>query len=141
MAENGLALIGGCNCGSVRYEIEGLPLAVAACHCTNCRKQSGAAFSVNVIVRASTMTVKGALAQFLDHDTESGAPVSREFCAGCGSPIRSVPTASPKLIAVKAGTLDAPGDFAPAMHIWTRSALQWVAIPEGVPRFEKGPQI
>jgi hypothetical protein len=138
--ENAGTLRGGCNCGAVRYEIDGAPLAVAACHCTSCRKQSGAAFSVNLIVRSAAMTISGELGGYHDPDTESGTPIAREFCAACGSPIRSVPGASPKLIAVKAGTLDEPGNFAPAMHIWTRSALPWVEIPANLPRFERGPQ-
>lgn len=134
------SLSGGCNCGAVRYEIAGAPIAVAACHCTRCRKQSGAAFSINLIVRASTMTVEGELASYLETDTESGAPIDRQFCAACGSPIRSIPTAAPKMIAIKAGGLDDPAPFPPQMHIWTRSALPWVMIPEGLPRFDKGPQ-
>lgn len=138
--ENLQTLDGGCNCGAVRYRIEGAPLAVAACHCTSCRKQSGAAYSVNLIVRAASMTVDGVLGVFNDPDTESGLPIAREFCTRCGSPIRSVPSASPKVIAVKAGTLDRPEDYAPAMHIWTRSALPWVEIESNVPRFERGPQ-
>lgn len=133
------ALRGGCNCGAVGYEIAGAPLAVIACHCTSCRRQSGAAFSVNLVVRADKMTVEGALASWMDPDTESGAPIERQFCGQCGSPIRSVPTAAPKMIALKAGTLDAPEPFAPQMHIWTRSALPWATIPDGLPRFEKGP--
>ena len=132
-------LRGGCNCGAVRYEIAAPPLAVIACHCTSCRRQSGAAFSVNLIVRADKMSVDGALASWMDPDTESGAPIERQFCAQCGSPIRSIPTAAPKMIALKAGTLVAPEAFAPQMHIWTRSALPWTAIPDGLPRFEKGP--
>jgi hypothetical protein len=141
MGEENALLKGGCNCGAVRYEISGVPLAVAACHCTNCRKQSGSAFSVNLVVRASAMIVHGQLASYQDHGEDSGTPLAREFCAACGSPIRSIPSASPKMIAVKAGTLDAPGDHAPQMHIWTRSALPWVTIAEGLPRFEKGPQV
>ena len=141
MSDENPVLRGGCNCGAVRYELSGPPLAVAACHCTQCRKQSGAAYSVNLIVKAREMTVTGELAVFHDNDTESGAPLAREFCAACGSPIRSVPTASPKMVAVKAGTLDDASPFAPAMHLWTRSALPWVIIPEGLPRFEKGPQV
>ncbi len=132
-------LRGGCNCGAVRYEIASSPLAVIACHCTSCRRQSGAAFSVNLVVRADTMSVEGELASWLDPDTESGAPIQRQFCATCGSPIRSVPTAAPKMIALKAGTLDAPEAFAPMMHIWTRPALPWTTIPDGLPQFEKGP--
>lgn len=130
---------GGCNCGAIRYTLRAPPLAVVACHCKQCRRQSGAAYSVNLIVRASTMDVAGDLAVWEDRDTGSGAPLGREHCGRCGSPIRSVPSASPKFVAVKAGTLDDPGSFAPAMHIWTQSKLPWVTIPEGLPTFEQGP--
>ena len=140
MTDESSPITGRCNCGGVRYAITSAPLAVVACHCTSCRKQSGAAHSVNLIVRASTMTVEGDLSSYDDPDTASGAPIARQFCGGCGSPIRSVPSAKPKLVAVKAGTLDWPADYAPAMHIWTRSALPWVFIPEGLPRFETEPQ-
>lgn len=138
---SGEPLTGGCICGAIRYEITAPPLAVIACHCTQCRRQSGAAYSVNLIVRASTMTVHGRLNAWDDPDTESGAPLGREHCGRCGSPIRSVPSAAPKMVALKAGTLDDPGAFAPAMHIWTKSKLPWVALPDGVPTFEQGPQV
>lgn len=140
MTDQERSLAGGCNCGAVRYTITGTPMAVAACHCTNCRKQSGAAFSVNLIVRASAMSVEGELASYMDPDTQSGAPINRQFCVACGSPIRSIPTAAPKVIAVKAGGLDDPAQFAPQMHIWTRSALPWATIPDDLPHFDKGPQ-
>lgn len=138
MAEEAL-LKGGCNCGAIRYEISSPPLVVAACHCTQCRRQSGAAFSVNLIVRASTMSIEGEPDTWEDSNTASGTPLVREYCGGCGSPIRSVPSATPKLVAVKAGTLDDPSTFAPAIHIWTRSKLPWVSIPDGLPSFDEGP--
>jgi len=131
-------LSGSCNCGAVRYTIASAPLVVAACHCTSCRRQSGSAFSVNLVVRASSMSVDGELASWIDDDTESGEPLAREFCGHCGSPIRSVPSAAPTFVAVKAGTLAEPERFAPTMHIWTRSALPWVVIPDDLPSFEKG---
>lgn len=131
-------LTGGCNCGSVRYEITAEPVAVVACHCTQCRKQSGAAYSVNLVVQADRMRIEGSPAVWEDHATNSGALLLREFCGACGSPIRSVPFES-MFVAVKAGTLDAPSPFVPVMHIWTRSKLDWVVIPEGLPRFEKAP--
>lgn len=138
MADAG-QLTGGCNCGAIRYDIETPPLVVAACHCTQCRRQSGAAFSVNLVVRASAMNISGSPATWQDDDTASGAALAREHCGGCGSPIRSVPSGSPKLVAVKAGTLDDPSPHAPAMHIWTRSKLPWMTIPDGIPSFEEGP--
>ena len=133
-------ITGGCNCGAVRYTISSAPLAVIACHCTSCQKQSGAAHSVNLIVRASAMTIEGDLSRFDDPDTASGSPIGREFCGACGSPIRSVPSAKPKVIAVKAGTVDEPAEYAPTMHIWMRSALPWVILPEGMPRYQTEPQ-
>jgi hypothetical protein len=131
---------GGCNCGHSRYIIHGAPLAVAACHCRNCQRQSGSAYSVNLVVAADSVAIEGELACFEDPDSESGSPVLREFCPGCGSPIRSIPTASPSMVAIKSGTLDNPSVFAPAIHIWTCQKLDWVTIPEGLPSFPKGPQ-
>lgn len=130
---------GGCNCGAVRYRLSGKTLGVAACHCTNCRKQSGSAFSVNLVVKAADMSVDGPLAQYSDRATESGQAVQREFCGACGSPIRSVQTAMPQIAVVKVGTLDHPEHFAPKVHIWTRSAVPWANIPEDAITFEKGP--
>lgn len=132
-------LKGGCNCGAVRYTVSAPPLVVAACHCTQCRRQSGAAYSVNLLIRASTMQIEGKLASWDDRGTASGAALAREFCGNCGSPIRSVPSATPKMVALKAGTLDDPSAHAPAIHIWTASKLPWVVIPEGLPTFEQGP--
>lgn len=130
---------GGCNCGAIRYNIAAKPLAVAVCHCSNCRRQSGSAFSVNVVVPAGAMEIEGDMATYEDGDTESGSPVLRQYCTACGSPIRSMSTAQPKIAIVKAGTADNPGQFTPGMHVWTQSALPWVTIPEGLPRFERNP--
>ena len=37
---------------------------------------------------------------------------------------------------VRAGTLDDPSRVTPDVHIYTRSKLSWVALPESVPAFE-----
>lgn len=131
-------LTGGCNCRAVRYTLSAPPLAVVACHCTSCRRQSGATYSVNLLVRAEAMTVDGRLTRWMDPDTESGQPVAREFCGTCGSPIRSLPATLPQFVVVKAGTLDQADRFAPATHIWTSSKLPWVTVAAGVPAHAKG---
>ena len=130
---------GGCNCGAIRYRIEGTPLAVAACHCTRCRRQSGSVYSVNLVVPAAAMTMTGEVKVFEDADTTSGQPVYREFCSDCGSPIRSLLGASPGIVAVKVGTLDDPGPHAPGLHVFTRSKIDWVEIAPGVPQFAESP--
>ncbi len=37
-----MKLTGGCHCGAIRYEVEGEPLTHALCHCSDCRRHSGA---------------------------------------------------------------------------------------------------
>src|SRR5260370_2404122 len=51
-------LTGGCQCGAVRYEIAGAPVATYVCHCRECRKQSASAFGISVIVRAGDFNLK-----------------------------------------------------------------------------------
>ena len=41
---------GGCSCGSVRFELDGQPLWVLACHCNACKKRTGSAYGVSVMV-------------------------------------------------------------------------------------------
>lgn len=131
---------GGCNCGAVRYSVSSKPLMVAVCHCANCRRQSGSAFSVNIVVKSSLMEIRGDLATFEDADTQSGSPVLRQFCSRCGSPIRSLSAAQQAISIVKAGTTDDPSLFVPAMHVWTSSALPWIPLPDDLPRFERNPE-
>lgn len=130
---------GGCNCGTIRYRIHGEPLGVAACHCKRCRRQSGSAYSVNLVVPTSAMTIEGELSVFEDTDTTSGSSVYREFCGKCGSPIRSVLVAKPAIVAVKVGTLDDPEPFRPDRHVFTRSKLGWVEIPANTAQFDTIP--
>ena len=52
---------GHCLCGSVTFELAGDPLATAVCHCEHCQRQSGSAFSVNIIAHKSQLTLNGEL--------------------------------------------------------------------------------
>jgi hypothetical protein len=128
---------GGCNCRAIRYQCEGEPLGVAQCHCCNCQRQSGSAFSVNLVFRASAVSHSGDLAEYRDDDTFSGNSVLRRFCATCGSPIFSQSSSGTGLIVVKAGTLDDPGSFVPTMSLWETTALPWLETFEPKRRYER----
>ena len=130
-------LTGGCLCGQVRYTISADPVFVGVCHCTNCQKQSGAAYSVNVGVKDDALAVTGELKTYVDHG-DSGREVLRRFCPHCGSPVISDAAAIPGLHIVKAGTLDEPGKVRPQRQIFCASKHPWVPILEGVPAYEKG---
>lgn len=134
-----MAIEGGCNCGKIRYSVSGDPIAVAQCHCRNCQRQSGSAFSVNLVVPIAAVTSTGELNVYEDHDTASGNPVLRKFCGHCGSPIFSELTPANGVIIIKAGTLDDPAATKPGISVWTSTALPWVTLPEGAATFPRNP--
>lgn len=131
------AMEGGCLCGAVRYRIEGEPQAALVCHCTHCQKQSGSAFSTIIGVAQDAISIEGETRSYGDAG-ESGKAVERIFCGTCGSPLVSKVEVSPGMVWVKAGTLDDPDAFSPAMHIWTRSKQCWVQTGD-LPAFDTNP--
>ena len=130
---------GGCLCGAVRYEIDGEPFAMGACHCRDCLYVSGGApANVMILPRAAVTITKGAPRAFTNKSAR-GNDVSRSFCADCGTPLFSETAAQPQFLAVKAGSLDDPGQFKPIANIWVSSAQPWAHIDPGLARFDKNP--
>jgi hypothetical protein len=127
---------GGCLCGAVRYTAPD-PVLQAVCHCKNCQKQAGTAYSIVVGVPADALKVTGELAVYED-TADSGNTVLRKFCPKCGSPIYSEPPGSP-LAFIKAGTLDDTSMVAPPVHVWAKSAMACTVIPEGAAKFDTMP--
>ena len=125
-----LPLTGQCQCRSVAYKITSPPLAVYACHCTECQRQSGSAFSLSLVAeRDSVLIAEGKPAAWERHH-ESGRVIDCLFCAKCGTRLFHEPRANTKVTIVKPGSLDDTSWLFPVGHIWTRSAQPWVAIPK-----------
>lgn len=125
---------GGCQCGSVRYRVEGRPLTLAVCHCTECQRQSGSAFGMSLMVPSETFRLTaGSLSRFTTV-CDSGRTKECAFCALCGTRIyhRVLET----VLSIKPGTLDDTSWLDPDAHYWTKRKQPWVAIPEGVRSFE-----
>jgi hypothetical protein len=122
---------GGCLCGAVRYTLAWPPQALVVCHCSDCQKQAGSAFSVVGVSARGDIAVTGELTTFA-HPGSSGQTVSRKFCGQCGSPVLTdTPAAAEQgIVFFKAGTLDRTDDLAPSLHYWTRSAQPWFALPQ-----------
>jgi hypothetical protein len=128
---------GGCLCGAIRYRAVGNPVAVSICHCKNCQKNSGSAFSVNAIFPKDTLTMTGTPVTFTDKG-DTGAGVVRVFCGTCGTPLESRSIMSSVAHAViKTGTLDDPGSFVPDSEVYCKSALPWVEHGIGRACFEE----
>jgi len=108
------------------------------CHCTDCQRQSGTAFSVIAAFAAPDVTITGEMKTYRGSGT-SGGEVLRRFCGDCGSPIVSESANSPGMFFMKAGTLDDTSKLDPKVHVWCDSKHSWVSIPDGVLTFAKSP--
>lgn len=129
---------GRCLCGQVTYELTGDLLATAVCHCDHCQRQSGGAFSVNLVAHESQLTVSGELETYVETgENDDGEYVYRRFCGSCGSPIVSELAQSAGVLAVKAGTLDDRSDVRPTVEVWCVDRQPWVELPGMVASLER----
>jgi hypothetical protein len=129
---------GGCLCGQVRYKVPEKPLETVVCHCRNCQKQAGSAFSVVAFFPRDSLQLHGELKTFEDKGT-SGQAVFRRFCGNCGSPVITDTENAPGmgLIFIKAGTLDEVDDLKPSVHVWASTKQCWLTLAEDQVQLER----
>ena len=126
---------GGCSCGVVRYRLTDEPLFVHCCHCLNCQRQTGSAFVINALIEADRVEVTSGEPVAVDVPRDDGSVQTIYRCPACQVPVYSEYTRT-EIRFVRAGTLDEPASVAPDVHIYTRSKVPWVTLPDGVPAFE-----
>ena len=126
---------GGCACGAVRYRLTSDPLFVHCCHCLNCQRQTGSAFVINVLIEADRVEVLEGEPQPVAVPRSGGKKQKIWRCPICQIAVFSQYTRR-QIRFVRAGTLDDPAAVEPDVHIFTRSKLPWVTLPESVPAFE-----
>ena len=127
-----MTMTGRCLCNDVTYELSGDVIATAVCHCDHCQRQSGGAFSVNLVAHSSQLAVSGSLSTYEDCGDDGGdtVHVERRFCGSCGSPIVSELMGTEGVIAVKAGTLDDKSEIKPGVQAWCEHRQPWVDLPD-----------
>jgi hypothetical protein len=137
-----LPLTGGCHCGALRYEISAAPILTYTCHCTDCQRITGTAFSLAIIVLESAFRLTKGEPRPVERIAESGRVNVRLLCPDCGCWISGMgrPDATGELVRrVRAGTLDDRSWLRPTTHFFTRSKQPWVTLPEGSEIFETQP--
>jgi hypothetical protein len=129
-------LEGGCACGAVRYRLEAEPMFVHCCHCRDCQRQTGSAFVLNALIEADRVALLSGAPEPVQVPTDSGLPHHIHRCPTCRVALWSVYGGRDALRFVRVGTLDDPSALVPDVHIYTRSKLPWVQLPDAVPAFE-----
>ena len=115
---------GGCFCGSVRYELPLNNYPSANCHCSMCRRLSGAPY-------VSWMSIP-----VRDFKYSQGKPTkiissshgSRYFCEHCGTPLVCILDEDPANIYITICSLDRPQEFEPKGDIYFKDRLPWIQV-------------
>ena len=118
-------LSGKCLCGQVQISVRGEPLRVGICHCTNCRQESGSAFTFYAVWPAH---------QF-EHVGETSEFRGQHFCPRCGSRLFS---ADDREAEIKLGILsEAPTPLVPSYELWIKRREPWLRPIEGAEQYEE----
>jgi hypothetical protein len=130
-------LEGGCACGAVRYRLAAAPMFVHCCHCTSCQTETGSAFVINALIEAERVEIIKGAAEPVLTPSESGRGQQIWRCPSCRVALWSnYGGARDAIRFVRVGTLDDPAALSPDIHIYTRSKLPWVRLPDDVPAVE-----
>jgi hypothetical protein len=130
-------LEGGCQCGRVRYRIEGEPVFSAICHCSMCRRAHAAPAVAWAMFNEAQVSFSGAA-----RATYASSPgAQRGFCAACGTQISFTASYIPGLIDISIGSLDRPEAIAPQLHYWDSRRIPWVRFGDGLPVHPEFPPV
>lgn len=107
---------GGCQCGAVRFRIDGALGSASICHCRMCQKAFGNFYAPLVSVdEAKLEWTRGEPKRF-----RSSNHVQRGFCPECGTPLTYE---APDGVALAIGAFDAPEEVEPTVQWGSRSSF------------------
>jgi len=126
---------GGCSCGAIRYRLASDPLFTHCCHCLNCQRQTGSAFVINLLIEADRVELLAGVPWPVDVPRDDGSRQRIFRCPTCQVAVFSQ-YGHPGVRFVRGGTLDDPSTVVPDVHIFTRSKVSWITLPESARAFE-----
>jgi len=127
-------ITGSCQCGGIRFEIDKVT-AITNCHCSVCRKTTGASFGTFAHVRSDRFRLLSG-ADLINPGYEWTPGHARSFCNRCGSPAPKYLDAT-KLVSVPAGLLEGDPGVKLLMNVFVSSKMAWVRLDDDVPQHEK----
>lgn len=130
---------GSCLCGGVRFEVARAVGPFELCHCSRCRKTTGAAFVAGLGVRAEDYRLLQGAELIRSYD----APIIHRppayhaaFCSRCGSPVPD-PAVEADWFEIPAGLLDDDPTLRPEQHIFVEVMAPWWTISDGLPQLTR----
>jgi hypothetical protein len=129
---------GGCLCGGVRYELTTPFRRANFCHCSRCRKHTGAAASAQGRVAREGFTLLSGAELVETFRPEGG--MAKAFCRVCGSSVFGGTWPDGPEVSIRLGTLDDDPGIRPQYHSFAADVPPWDRLPDdGLPRYDGPP--
>jgi hypothetical protein len=117
-----------CRCGQLKATCAGEPVRVSVCHCLDCQKRTGSAFSAQARWPADQVSIEGTSKTF-EHVADSGNRITHHFCPDCGSTVHyRIEGKFDGLLAIPLGAFADPAFPAPRFSVWESRKHVWVEI-------------
>lgn len=126
---------GQCLCGDITFEYDGPLGPISLCHCSQCRRAHGSAFSASSPVRKIHFLYLAGEERVTEFESRPGK--YRAFCNRCGSHLYSRLDAIPGILRLRIGVINEPLEKGPSRHIYVGSKSDWFDITDDLPQFEK----
>ena len=126
---------GQCLCGEIKFQYTGPLGPVALCHCKQCQRAHGSAFSASAPVQTIRMEWLAGADQIKEYASSPGK--YRGFCSRCGSQLYSRVDAIPAILRLRVGALEQPLGKRAAQHVHVASKSDWFEITDSLPQFAK----
>lgn len=126
-------LAGHCECGVVRYQVNGEIHDFSHCHCSQCRRLHGAAYATFAGVAREDVTWlsgKDALKTYLSSPTHE-----RLFCTHCGSNILVALDSEPDDYYLSLSSIEGNPVLPEGYHIFVDSKAPWHTIQDDLPQY------
>jgi hypothetical protein len=117
-----------CSCGQLSATCVGEPVRISVCHCLDCKRRTGSAFSYNVRFAEADVSIEGRAKQF-SRTGDQGGRVIYSFCPDCGASVHYGIDTQPGVIAIPVGAFADP-TFAPPFQSFYHDSRRcdWVEI-------------
>ncbi len=125
---------GSCLCEGVQFAIDGNVSEIGYCHCSKCRKVSGANSNAVLITASKSFNCERGLDLVKTYSMPDGWEST--FCSNCGCPLPMI-GAEGKLAWVPVGLLDDDPGVGVAQHIFVGSKASWDVIGDQAPQYDE----
>ena len=130
-------ITGHCECGRVRFEVDGEIEDFSHCHCSQCRRLHGAAFATFAGVSRDRFRYVAGESDIRVYASSEGN--DRVFCAVCGSNILVDPGEEPEALYLSMSAVDGDPPRPAGYHAYVGSKAPWHEITDDLEQHDTDP--